>query len=97
MAVCGAVKWWTDPFDSLQIGVQFESIEIGGKKVPLSAIFYPPPRAMFVAGSSYRMRFLKPDDSFVGGTFFFNDAHLRPKQLDAEWITVAPDERKDKK
>jgi hypothetical protein len=90
-----AVKSWTDPFDSLQIGLQFESIEIGGKQVPLSAILYPPSRAMFMAGN--RMRFLPTDHSFVGGTFFFNDAHLRPKQLDSEWITVAPDEGKDKK
>jgi hypothetical protein len=50
---------------------------------------------MFMAGN--RMRFLPTDHSFVGGTFFFNDAHLRPKQLDSEWITVAPDEGKDKK
>ena len=87
-------RLWTGPFDSLQIGVQFESIEIGGKKVPLSAILYPPPRAMFIEAN--RMRFLKADDSFIGGTFFFNDTHVRPKQLDSEWITVAPDEEKDK-
>jgi hypothetical protein len=90
-----SVKSWADPFDSLQIGLQFESIEIGGKKVPLSAIVYPPPPAMFMAGN--RVRFLRPDDSFVGGTFFFSDAHLRPKQLDSEWITVAPDGDKEKK
>jgi hypothetical protein len=89
------VRSWIDPFDSLQIGLQFESLEIGGRKVPLSAVFYAPPRAMF-AGAN-RMRFLKPDDSFVGGTFFFNEGHLRPKQLDSEWITVAPGEEKDKK
>jgi hypothetical protein len=90
-----SVKSWTDPFDSLQIGVQFESIEIGGKKVPLSAILYSPPRAMFIGVN--RLRFLKPDDSFIGGTFFFNDTHLRPKQLDSEWITVAPEEARDNK
>jgi len=33
----------------------------------------------------------------LGGTFFFTDTHLRPKQLDSEWITVAPGEEKDKK
>lgn len=90
------VKSLNDPFDAIQIGVQFESIEIGGKKVPLSAILYPPP-AMYLSRYSYRMRFLKPDYSFVGGTFFFNETRLRPKQLDSEWITVAPDEHKDKK
>jgi hypothetical protein len=90
-----AVKSWTGPFDSLQIGVQFESVEIGGRKVPLNAILYPPPRAMFVGAN--RMRFLRPDDSFIGGTFFFNDSRLRPKQLDSEWITVTPGEENEKK
>ena len=91
------VKWWTDPFDSLQIAVQFESLEIGGRKVPLSAVLYAPPHATFMGTNSYSMRFLKPDDSFIGGTFFFNEVRLRPKQLDSEWITVAPSEEKDKK
>lgn len=91
------VKWWTDPFDSLQIGVQFETIEIGGRNVPLSAVLPSPPGPVFVGTGSYRMRFQKPDNSFIGGTFFFNDVHLRPKQLDSEWITVTPREEKDKK
>ncbi|MBZ5493896.1 MAG: hypothetical protein LAO76_23495 [Acidobacteriia bacterium] len=90
------VKSWNGPFDSIQIGVQFESIEIGGRKVPLSAILYPA-RAIYLPGYSYRTRFFERDYSFVGGTFFFNETRLRPKQLDAEWITVAPDEHKDKK
>ena len=90
------VKSWNGPSDSIQIGMQFESIEIGGRKVPLSAILYPP-RAMYLTAYSYRMRFLEPDYSFIGGTFFFNETRLRPKQLDSEWITVAPDEHKDKK
>jgi hypothetical protein len=90
------VKSWNGPFDSLQIGLQFESIEIGGKKVPLNAILYPP-RAIYLPAYSYRMRFFDRDYSFVGGTFFFNETHLRPKQLDSEWITAAPAEGKDKK
>jgi hypothetical protein len=91
------VRSWNDPFDSLQIGVQFESIEIGGRKVPLSAILYAPPYPMFMGANRYRMRFLKPDDSFIGGVFYFNEGRLRPKQLDSEWITVTPGEHKDKK
>jgi len=83
-------------FDTLQVGIQFESIELEGRNVPLSAVLYPP-RVMFVPGNSYRMRFLKPDYSFVGGTFFFNEIRLRPKQLDSEWITVTPREEKDNK
>lgn len=91
------VKVSTGAFDMLQIGVQFESIEIQGKNVPLSAVFYQPPRAMFVGASSYRMRFAKPDDSFIGGTFFSSDLHLHPRQFDSEWITVTPGEEKTKK
>jgi hypothetical protein len=88
------VQWWTDPFDSLQIGVQFETIEIGGRNVPLSAVLPSPPRPVFVGTGSYRMRFQKPDNSFIGGTFYFKELHLRPRQLDSEWITVSPDEQK---
>lgn len=91
------VRSWNDPSDSLQIGVQFESIEIGEKKVPLTAILYAPPYPMFMGANRYRMRFLKPDDSFIGGVFYFNEGRLRPKQLDSEWITVTPGEEKDKK
>jgi len=83
-------------FDTLQVGIQFESIELEGRNVPLSAVLYPP-RVMFVPGNSYRMRFLKPDYSFVGGTFFFNEIRLRPKQLDSEWITVTPSKEKENK
>ena len=91
------VKVTSDAFGMLQIGLQFESIELEGKNVPLSAVFYAPSRAMFVGGNPYRMRFAKPDGPFIGGTFFFNELHLHPRQLDSEWITVTPGEEKDEK
>jgi hypothetical protein len=90
------VKWWSEPLDSLQITVQFESIEIGGKKVPLSAVLYQRQSAMLMNSSRYRMMFLQADDPSIGGTFFFHEAQVRPKQLDSEWVTVAPNEAKDK-
>ena len=90
------VKWWTEPSENLQITVQFESIEIGGKKVPLSAVLYQSPSAMWMASNSRRMMFVHPDDPSIGGTFFFREARVPPKLLDSEWITVAPDEAKDK-
>jgi hypothetical protein len=90
------VKVSTRAFDTFQIGVQFESIEIEGRNVPLNAVFYAPSRAMFVGGNPYRMRFLEPANSFVGGTFFFNEIPARPRQFDSEWITVAPGEKKHK-
>lgn len=91
------VKVTPDAFGMLQIGLQFESIELEGKNVPLSAVFYAPSRAMFAGANPYRVRFAKPDSSFIGGTFFFNELHLGPRQLDSEWITVTPGEEKDKK
>lgn len=91
------VKVSTRTFDTFQIGVQFEAIEIEGRNIPLSAVFYAPSRGMFVGGNPYRMRFLEPADSFIGGTFFFNEVPLRPKQFDSEWITVTPGEKKDNK
>ena len=91
------VRFWSDPFNSLQIAVQFESIEIGGRKVPLNAMLYAPLYPMFMGASRYRMRFLTAGDSFIGGMFFLNEGHLHAKQLDSEWITVAPAELKDKK
>jgi hypothetical protein len=91
------VKVTPDAFGMLQIGLQFESIELEGKNVPLSAVFYAPSRAMFVRENPYRMGFAKPDGPFIGGTFFFNEFHLNPRQLDSEWITVTPGEEKDKK
>ncbi|HEY2361894.1 MAG TPA: hypothetical protein VGK36_12300 [Candidatus Angelobacter sp.] len=85
----------TGAFIILEVGLEFESIEIEGRNVPLKAAF-PPSHAIFIPGNYYR-RFLRPDYSFVGGIFFFNNIHLRPKQLDSEWITVTPGEEKDNK
>lgn len=90
------VKWWNEPTDNLQITVQFESIEIAGKKVPLTAVLYQPHSAMSMSSSAYRMMFVHPYDPSIGGTFFFREARVHPKQLDSEWVTVAPNEAKDK-
>jgi hypothetical protein len=90
------VKWWNEPIDNLQIAVQFESIEIGGKKVPLNAVLYQRQSAMLTSSSRYRMMFMQADDPSIGGTFFFHEAQVRPKQLDSEWVTVSPNEAKDK-
>ncbi|MBZ5525415.1 MAG: hypothetical protein LAP21_24585 [Acidobacteriia bacterium] len=88
------VKWWTEPSELLQITVQFESVEIGDRKIPLSAVLYRPRPAMVMGN---RIIFTKPDDPSVGGAFFFQELRLHPKQLDSEWITTAPDAGKDKK
>lgn len=88
------VKMWIAAYAPVQIGIQFESIEIEGRSVPLNAIFLPVRPMVF--GSSYGMRF-RPEDSFMGGTFFLNDAHIRAKDLDSEWVTVTPGEQKKEK
>lgn len=89
------VKMWITAYAPLQIGIQFESIEIEGRSVPLNAIFLPV-RPMYVV-APYSMRFVRSDDSFIGGTFFLNDAHIHPKDLDSEWVTVTPGEQKKEK
>jgi hypothetical protein len=85
-----SVKWWTEPADHFQIVVQFESVETGGRNVPLNAVLYPSQPEWLMRTNSSRMSVLKPDDPSVGGTFFFRDDHLRLKQWDANWVTVAP-------
>ena len=88
---------WSEPGHYFQIAVQFESMEIAGRNVPLTAELYPPrSRMVILDGGQYRMAQLKPDKSFIGGSFFFQNNHLRLKQLDAEWITVSLDTKKDK-
>jgi len=86
------VKWWSEPGDHFQITVQFESVEIAGHNVPLSATLYPPhPARMTMGANSPRIMILKPEDASLGGTFFFQEQHVQLKSLDAQWITVIPD------
>lgn len=82
------VKWWSEPSDHYQITVQFESVEIGDRNVPLEAVLYPSRPSTLITSAS-RMMLLKPDDPSLGGTFFFHTDHLLLKQLDADWITVS--------
>jgi len=88
------VKVWMSAFNTVQIGMQFESIEIGGRSVPLNAIYLPVYPMSF--GSPYGMRF-RIDNSFIGGTFSFNGVHIHPKDLDSEWVTVGSSEQKEEK
>lgn len=88
------VKVWIAAFYTVQIGIQFESIEIEGASVPLTAIFLPVRPMFFSSPNSMRFR---ADDSFIGGTFFFNDVRIRAKDLDSEWVTVTPSEQKEEK
>jgi hypothetical protein len=88
---------WSEPGHYFQIAVQFESMEIAGRNVPLAAEVYPPrSRDVIWDTGQYRMPQLKPDTSFIGGSFFFQSDHLRLKQLDSEWITVPADRKKEK-
>jgi hypothetical protein len=88
-------KLSTGALNILEVGLEFESIDIEGRNAPLRAVF-PPSHPILIPGHYYR-RFLRPDYSFVGGIFFLDNVRLRPKQLDSEWITVTPDEEKDNK
>jgi hypothetical protein len=76
--------------DSFVIAVQFESVEIAGKRVPFTATSFSdrPP--------SYTGRIAREDPQDIG-VLFFQQEHLRLKQADAEWITTSGDTGKDKK
>ncbi|HET6843204.1 MAG TPA: hypothetical protein VFK06_16240 [Candidatus Angelobacter sp.] len=88
---------WSELGRYFQIAVQLESVEIAGRNVPLAAEVYPPPsRAVILNNGQYRTEQLKPDESFIGGSFFFQSEHLRLKQLDSEWVTVSADTKKNK-
>lgn len=75
--------------DFFQIAVQFESIEIDGKNVPLRATTY---RTQYVPGR-IAGRFLDSgEDELVDGfgTLIFYGKQLHLKQYDAEWISLPP-------
>jgi hypothetical protein len=76
--------------DSFVIGLQFESVEIAGRKVPFTATSFsdlPPTLARRRAAED-------PQDV---GILLFEQEHLHLKQADAEWITTSVDTGKDKK
>jgi hypothetical protein len=81
-----------DPSDHFEIALQFESVEIAGKNVPLTATSFSA-RPRFYAFQKQPISDDPPDVV----TFFFNTQHLRLKQLDEEWITISPNTGKDKK
>jgi hypothetical protein len=76
--------------DTFVIGVQFESMEIAGKRVPFTATTFSSRPQTSVERSA-------ADDPQDIGNLFFQQEHLRIKQADAEWITTSMDTGKDKK
>lgn len=81
-----------DPIDYFQIGVQWDSLEMAGKEVPLIAVLDPPEIQTFIQASRARRLTLFPDDPSTGiGTFFFfNEEHMHLKQIDSGWTTISP-------
>ena len=80
-----------DPADYFKIGVRLESVEVGGTEIPLAALTYPVRTRTRVDGNLFGL-IVPPDDPSAGvATFLFRNQHLRLKQLDSEWITVARD------
>jgi hypothetical protein len=93
------VEHRSQPTDHFEIVVQFESVEIAGRNVPLSATSYPPQHIVLAAGG-YGYASLSPlhlGDPWDSATFYFHERHLRLKQLDSKWVTASPDAGKDKK
>src|SRR5258708_3918011 len=86
------VRWRAAPEPNYQITVRLESIELDGRNAPFNAILESPhPVVLMGTGASMsRMMLLKPDAPLSGGTFSFRQEHLNLKNLDAQWVTVAP-------
>jgi hypothetical protein len=85
------VRWRSKPGAHYEISVRFESIEIDGKNVPLSAVLEPShPQVLTGTMSMPPPPPAKPANPLLGGTFSFHQQHLRLKNLDAQWVTVAP-------
>jgi len=81
-----------EPADYFKIGIRLESVEVGGKEIPLSALTFPIHKRTWVDGSLFGSIVVPPDDPSTGvATFLFRHEHLSLKQLDSEWITVARD------
>jgi len=75
--------------DFFQIAVQFESIEIDGKNVPLRATTY---RTQYPPGRNRARLVDGVEDDLVDGfgTLIFYGKQLHLKQYDAEWISLPP-------
>ncbi len=70
-------------FDSFRVVVQWESIEVKGKPVPLRAA------PEFLAGTG--AVFVMTDDTSPGGrTLVFHEERLRLQRFDWRWVTLAP-------
>jgi hypothetical protein len=80
------------PVEYFQIGVQWESLEMAGQEVSLTAVLDPPDIQNWVQASRARRLNLVPDDPSTGiGTFFFfREEHMRLKQIDSGWTTILP-------
>ena len=84
------VRWRSKPVAKYEVTVRFEFVEIEGRRVAFSAVLEPPHSQVLTGTYSIsRLIPLKPDDPSTGSTFSFSQEHLRAKNLDARWITVA--------
>src|SRR5262249_19527623 len=80
-----------EPTDHFKIGVRMESVEVGGREIPFAALTYPIHARTLVDGNLFGVT-VPPDDPSAGvATFLFESKHLRLKELDSEWITIARD------
>jgi hypothetical protein len=91
------VSWQPGRVWNYKITVRFDSLEMGGRSVPFSAILEPPHPAVFTGTTISRTMLAQPEAGSPGGTFFFHQEHLRLEQLDASWVTLAPDTVMEKK
>ena len=80
-----------EPTDHFKIGVRLESVEVGGREIPFAALPYPTHARTRVDAGLFGVTVPPDDPSASVATFLFESKHLRLKELDTEWITIARD------
>jgi len=92
-------------YDYFELAVRLESAEVDGADRPIYAILtdqppgpMPPKAQVGFDPSDYPQPMTLPTDLLANtGEFFFVQEHLRLKNLDAQWVTTPPREKKEMK
>lgn len=79
-----------DPHEYFRIGVQFESIELQDKRVPLRATLAHAVTIHWMTSSTFFLESGRTDAATGVGTLIFDERHLHVNHYDAEWITLPP-------
>jgi len=89
-------------YDYFELAVRLESVELSGGDRPIYAVLIdqppgpvPPKAQVGYDPSDYPQAMTSPTGLLANtGEFFFVQEHMRMKNLDAEWMTTPPQEKK---